>query len=83
MSNPTSERLEGAMNAVRDELSLAMAKHPAMTNAHEAYAIILEELDEFWAEVKSQGHQRSPEKMREELLQTAAMAIRAIVDLKL
>lgn len=83
MASDPSARVDEVINAVRDELARAMTKHSSMTNGHEAYAVILEELDEFWDEVKLRADRRSPEKMREELLQTAAMALRAIVDLRL
>lgn len=71
-----------AMNALHECLD-AMSKHAPMNSAHEAYAVILEELDEFWDEVKKKRSQRSEPGMCEELTQIAAMAIRAIVDLKL
>ena len=57
--------------------------HGKFNSAHEAYAVILEEVDEFWDEVKKKREARSPEKMRKELIQIAAMAIRTIYDLKL
>lgn len=66
-----------------DELKSAMAKHVPMNSAHEAYSVILEEVDEFWLEVKKRREQRSPERMKEELTQIAAMAMRAIHDLNL
>ena len=54
--------------------------HGPMHSAHEGYAVILEELDELWEEVK--GH-RSPENlaaMRSEAVQVAAMAIAFVVE---
>ena len=63
------------------ELSKARIKHAPMRSAHEAYAVILEELDEVWAEIKANSIDR--EKLRKELTHVAAMAIRAIDDLKL
>ena len=58
--------------------------HAAMNSPHEAYAVILEELDEYWDEVKIYnphkiGRDTRP-RQREELIQLAAMAIRAIYD---
>jgi hypothetical protein len=49
-----------------------------MHGAHEGYAVILEELDELWAEVKAQVH--NPDRMRKEALQVAAMAVRFVED---
>lgn len=67
---------------VQAELHEAMLKHPTgMRGVHEAYAVILEELDEVWDEVKAK--KPDLEKMRKELVQVAAMAVRAIIDLNL
>ena len=58
--------------------------HGAMNGPHEAYAVLLEEMDEYWDEVKKYnpnkpGRDTRP-RQREELIQIAAMAIRAIYD---
>lgn len=66
---------------VTAELIKAITKHDGMNSAHEAYAVILEEVDEFWDEVKAQTLDR--EKAKKELLQISAMAQRAILDLGL
>ena len=47
-------------------------------NAHEAYAVILEELDEVWEIVRQRKHDRSAHEFKKELVQVAAMAIKAI-----
>lgn len=72
------------------ETARAMNLHPPIHSAHEAYSVILEEVDEFWKLVKINpnklsGVQRATrqENMREELTQIAAMALRSIVDLGL
>ena len=62
------------------ELERAMAKWPGMNSAHEAYAVILEELDEFWQEVRRKQTDYDPRAMYGELLQIAAMAARTAVD---
>lgn len=61
-----------------DELARARFKHRDMASAHEGYAVILEELDELWDEIKAQTPDRS--KMRKEALQVAAMALRFVED---
>lgn len=66
---------------VKNELHKAIAKHKGMNSPHEAYAVLLEEMDEFWDEVKKQTHSKSL--MYKELLQISAMAQRAIIDLDL
>lgn len=74
-------RIDTELVNVGYELNRAMSKHAPMHSAHEAYAVIQEEVDEFWDEVKAQ-HINS-EKARKELIQIAAMALRAVVDLEL
>jgi hypothetical protein len=66
---------------VAAELRLARAKHAPMNSHHEAYAVILEELDEYWDEVRKQRSKRDPHAMYLELVQIAAMAARAATDL--
>lgn len=53
--------------------------HNGPYDAHHAYSIILEELDEFWDEVRKKQHDRPA--MRVELLHIAAMAQRAATEL--
>lgn len=57
---------------VADELARARAKHGAVHGLHEGYAVLLEEVDEFWDEVKK----KTPDKANAylELVQIAAMA---------
>lgn len=69
--------------AVATELERARAHHGPMVNAHEAYAVILEELDEFKAHVWTKQSKRDLAAMRIELIQLAAMAVRAVEDLEL
>lgn len=65
------------------ELQRAIGLHPRLNSAHEAYAVILEELEEFWSEVMKKSRDRSIDAMRTELIQIAAMACRTIIDLQL
>lgn len=64
---------------VLDFLEKAVKKHPPMNTPHEGYAVILEEVDELWDEVKKQSGGHGPEAVKE-ALQVAAMAIRFILD---
>ena len=68
------------LDEVELELRHAISLHPQMRSVHEGYAIILEELDELWGEIKLKSLYRSQEKMRREALQVAAMAIRFVLD---
>ena len=71
------------LGAVAAEATRATTKHPPLHSHHEAYAVILEELDEYKAEVWKQTKNRDKEAMRTELVQLAAMCVRAAVDLGL
>lgn len=65
-----------AIANVMAELEVAQGSFHPMASPHEGYAVILEELDELWVEVKADDRAR----MREEAIQVAAMAIRFLVD---
>ena len=66
------------------EASRASALFPPMNSPHEAAAVIREEFDEYWDEVKKHNTSKSDRdtrpRQREELIQLAAMCIRAITD---
>lgn len=66
---------------VADEVTRARSLWPAMNSLHEAYAVILEELEEVKAETFKRQNQRDPAAVRKELIHTAAMCMRAILDL--
>jgi hypothetical protein len=63
--------------AVFDELDRAVEKFGPFASAHEGYAVILEELDELWYEVKH----GTPARQRAEAIQVAAMSLRFLADL--
>ena len=65
---------------VRCEIERARTKHKPINSAHEGYAVILEELDEFWDEVKKKREMRDKRRMYDELVQIAAMAQRTADD---
>ena len=71
------------MQDVLGELSTAVLRHGPLASAHEAFAVLLEEVEEFKVEVFKKRSVRDPAAMRSELVQIAAMAVRAAVDLKL
>lgn len=63
---------------ISNEYRRARTKHAPMRGAHEGYAILLEEVDELWDEVKK----RDPSKaeMRKEAIQIAAMALAFVME---
>jgi len=72
--------IEQALEHVRLEVCRAEAQHAPMASSHEGYAVILEELDELWVEVKKKRSDRDPELMGQEAIQVAAMAIRFLLN---
>jgi hypothetical protein len=68
---------------VRDELRGARMAHANLHSSHEAYAVLLEEVEEFWEEVRKKVRLRDRSRMLGELVQVAAMAQRAAEDLGL
>ena len=63
-----------------DELKRANRHHGAtFTSAHEGYAVLLEELDELWAEIKKKHPDK--DRMREEATQVGAMAMKFIMSM--
>ena len=70
-----------AVGLVIEELKRAKSGNGDFHSAHEGYAVILEELDELWDEIKRKRSERSPERMRREAVQVAAMGLRFLVDL--
>jgi len=69
-----------AQSLVYAELKRAYSKHRDIGSLHEGYVVTLEEFEEFWEQVKMKRSERDLLKIRAELVQVAAMAIRTIVD---
>lgn len=63
---------------MREELRKAVERYPPFNSTHEGYAIILEEVDELWDEVKANQQRRAID----EALHVAAMAVRFVVDIE-
>lgn len=74
---------ERFLTLVDAEAERAMDLHRPMNSLHEAYAVILEEVDELWDECRKKRDDRSDDDIRTELIQIAAMALRAAYDLGL
>jgi NTP pyrophosphatase (non-canonical NTP hydrolase) len=69
---------------VAKELADARRLHPKPFNSlHEGYAILFEEVLEFWDEVRVKGPNRNRRRILKELAQVSAMAQRAAEDLGL
>lgn len=80
-AQPQAASAESQLNVAMEaaaELGKARAMHAPMNGPHEGYAVILEELDELWEEVRAKKQDKP--RMRKEALQVAAMALRFIED---
>lgn len=75
------EFTDSVLNDIDHEVDRAVAKHGHYNSPHEAYGVLLEEVDEFFDEVRKQKADVSKENMRKELTQIAAVCVRAIHDL--
>lgn len=69
-----------AIKDIIEEYDKAVDVHGAFSCAHHGYAVMLEEVDELWDEVKKKPSIRDPRKMRAEAKQIAAMALRFMVE---
>jgi len=69
-----------AMARTEKELERARGVHAPFNSAHEGIAVIAEEVDELWTEVKKRPCRRDREMLRDEAVQVAAMALRFLVD---
>lgn len=68
-----------AMKLVLDELDRVLENHDTWVGPHMGYAIILEELDELWDEVKADNG--TSHRGATEAVQVAATALRYLIDL--
>lgn len=67
---------------IDDELKRAERHGGGFHSLHEAYGVIAEELDEVWDITKLKRKNRDEQHLRQELIQVAAMAIKALQSMK-
>jgi hypothetical protein len=71
--------LAEALKEIGREVDSAKGVHVTVFNSfHEGYAVIKEEIDELWTEVKKREHDNAA--IRKEAVQAAAMLVRLIVE---
>lgn len=77
-SSPVTEGFEQLLWDVEVELSNALTRFASFNSGHEGWAVIREEVDELWEEVKA--NRSSSAEARTEAIQIAAMALRYVLD---
>ncbi len=75
--------IDGILSSIEEEVERAQKLHPPIHSLHEGYAVIAEELDEFWEQVRLKAERRDPEAVRNELIQTAAMCVRTLLNVRI
>lgn len=87
-SNPLATASEAEPDSVdyacaeaERELRRAIMLFGPFKNGHEGWAVIREEVDELWDEVKNNKREDHAIRQRKEAIQIAAMALRFVVDL--
>lgn len=86
MTDPTTTRKKSMPNFLDDVLTerqKADDAWPPINSHHEGYAVLKEEVEEYWEIVKQKEHERDPKAMYKELTQIAAVAWRIVRDLGL
>ena len=71
---------EHALLEVQVEFEAACGAYEKFNSMHEGYAVLKEEVDELWDEIKKRPSKRDNERVRTEAIQVAAMALRLLVD---
>jgi hypothetical protein len=74
-------KIQDILDDVKAEVARAVNKYPPMNSAHEGWAVLWEEVDELWDEVRAKQGKRSLDDMRTECIQVAAMAVRFAMDI--
>ena len=72
---------EKAIKSMTDEFRRAQDLFPKFHSNHEGYAVIKEEMDELWDEIKKEKGTKGNEAMKKELIQVGAMVLRFLNDL--
>lgn len=76
----TAKVLAQALADVIAEFYRAKDIYPPMNSAHEGWAVLREEVDELWDEIKAKECTRNHDRLRKEAVQVAAVAVRFVID---
>lgn len=78
ISEQRKAKMADVLILVGNEYLRAREIHPDMVSTHEGFAVLLEEVDELWDEVKKRDG--TPEARRKEAIQIAAMAVAFVLE---
>lgn len=73
--------IESIITEIKTEYERSKKLYNDFNSNHEAYAVILEELDEVWDEIKKTKEIRGNENIHKELIQVGAMVVKYIENL--
>ena len=74
-------RIDEALKQIETEYLRASDLYPDLHSNHEAYAVIKEEVDELWDEIKKSKRTTGNKEIRHELIQIGAMVVRFLDNL--
>jgi hypothetical protein len=74
-------RTDEALKQIENEFLRASDLYPDLHSNHEAYAVIKEEVDELWDEIKKSKETKGNKLIQKELIQIGAMVVRYLENL--
>lgn len=74
-------RIDEVLKQIEEEYLRASDLYPDLHSNHEAYAVIKEEVDELWDEIKKSKDTKGNNQIRNELIQVGAMVVRYLENL--
>ena len=76
ITSEAQDQIDELLCCVDVEIRKAKRDWPPFNSAHEAYAVMAEEVEDVWSHVIVKQPKRNLEAMRKEAIQVAAMAVR-------
>lgn len=74
-------KADESLSLIKQEFIRAKGLYPDFHSNHEGYAVLKEEIDELWDEIKKSKDVRGNTQIQKELIQVAAMAVRYLDNL--
>lgn len=74
--------VDNLLNEIKKEYEFANKKFPLFNSYHEGYAVLKEEVEEMWEEIKHDkvdNKQARKERIKKEIIQVAAMALKLLI----